>query len=87
MDTPKQPQQAGELAFDAPSMVERVADAIVSRRPLPALRCPDLASGYQFQRKLTAHINGGLPCDLKAGATSAEAQQHLGLSVLICSEI
>lgn len=61
-------------------MVERVADAIASRRPLPALRCPDLASGYQFQRKLTAYINGGLPCDLKAGATSAEAQQHFGLS-------
>ena len=80
MDTPKQPQKARKLAFDAPSMVERVADAIASRRPLPALRCPDLASGYQFQRKLTAYINGGLPCDLKAGATSAEAQQHFGLS-------
>lgn len=80
MDTPKQPQRAGKLAFDAPSMVEEVADAIASRRPLPALRCPDLASGYQFQRKLTAHINGGLPCDLKAGATLAEVQQHFGLT-------
>lgn len=80
MDRPKQLQQAGALAFDAASMVEEVADAIASRRPLPALRCPDLASGYQFQRKLTAHINGSLPCDLKAGVTSAQAQQHFGLT-------
>lgn len=80
MDAPEQSQQAGEFVFDARSMVEEVADAIASRRPLPELRCPDLASGYQFQRKLTAHINGGLPCDLKAGVTSAEVQQHFGLS-------
>jgi|GEM_PF-2780739 len=80
MDTPKQAQQARELAFDAPSNVERVADAIASRRPLPALCCPDLASGYQFQRNLSAYMNGGLSCDLKAGATSAEVQQHFGLS-------
>ena len=80
MDTGKQAQQTEGTAFDAQSMVEQVAETVLARSPLPAMHCPDLASGYQFQRKLSAHINGGVSFDLKAGATSLAAQQQLGLS-------
>lgn len=59
--------------------VKRLAMAVETRQPLPAMACETMEQGYRLQRQLSAQINGETLADLKAGITAAAAQQQLGL--------
>ncbi len=70
-----------------PELAATVAEAIMQRRPLPAMTCRDLAEGYQLQAAVSDLINNGQQAGFKAGLTSSALQKHFGLQAPLLASI
>lgn len=69
-------------------MVEAITEAILTRRPIPPMpSLPSIADGYEFQKRVSAKINGEIPSGLKAGVTSKVEQEKFGLKTPLIASI